>query len=189
MLASFLSSLPAWRTFDPLPVIDFWEKEQKERQKRQMGELVEFTQKLLRRSARVREQAWAKADRSSLTKWMETVETYRDWVYDEMIGRLPEPSIEPNVRTRQVLDDALRPWGAPRSRLELGSTTSILAAARRGEGPAVLSALAVSEDIGAGRLVAVPTEDIDLTRSLRAVWLRARPLAPIARRLLNIAVS
>ncbi len=76
-----------------------------ERQKRQMGELVEFTQKLLRRSARVRDQAWAKADRSSLAKWTETAEAYRNWVYDEMIGRLPEPTIEPNVRTRQVLDE------------------------------------------------------------------------------------
>ena len=96
---------------------------------------------------------------------------------------------EPGSGTREVLDDALSAWGGPRSRLELGSTASILAAARRGEGPAVLSALAVAEDIGAGRLVAVPTEDIDLTRSLRAVWRQARPLAPLARRLLNIAVS
>ena len=76
-----------------------------ERQKRQLGELVEFTQKLLRRSARVRDQRWAEADRSSLAKWMDTVESYRDWVYDEMIGRLPEPKIDPNVRTRQVLDE------------------------------------------------------------------------------------
>ena len=82
---------------------------------------------------------------------------------------------EPGSGTREVLDNALSPWGGPRSRLELGSTASILAAARRGEGPAVLSALAVAEDISAGFLVAVPTEDIDLTRSLRAVWLKSRP--------------
>lgn len=117
------------------------------------------------------------------------------WARRERAVRGPELAAaqlivrEPGSGTRQVLDDALRPWGAPRSRLEMGSTVSILAAARRGEGPAVLSALAVAEDIGAGRLVAVPTEDIDLTRSLRAIWLRARPLAPIVRRLLNIAVS
>jgi DNA-binding transcriptional LysR family regulator len=96
---------------------------------------------------------------------------------------------EPGSGTREVLDDALRPWGGPRSRLELGSTVAILAAARRGEGPAVLSALAVAEDIGAGRLAAVPTRDLDLTRSLRAVWPEARPLVPLARRLLNVAVS
>jgi cephalosporin-C deacetylase-like acetyl esterase len=75
------------------------------RQKRQFDELVEFTQKLLRRSARLRDQLWSKADRSSPEKWSETVEAYRDMVYDELIGRLPEPTIEPNVRTRQVLDE------------------------------------------------------------------------------------
>jgi DNA-binding transcriptional LysR family regulator len=96
---------------------------------------------------------------------------------------------EPGSGTREVLEDALRPWGGPRSHLELGSTASILAAVRRGHGPAVLSPLAVADDIGAGRLVAVPTEDIDLAQSLRAVWPEARPLAPLARRLLDVAVA
>jgi cephalosporin-C deacetylase-like acetyl esterase len=82
------------KEFDPNP-----------RQKRQFDELVEFTQKLLRRSARVRDGLWAKADRSSLEKWVETAQKYRDMVYDEMIGRLPAPTIDPNVRTRQVLDE------------------------------------------------------------------------------------
>jgi len=91
--------------------------------------------------------------------------------------------------TRQVLEDALRPWGGLRSRLELGSISSILAAARRGEGPAALSALAVADDLGAGRLAAVQTDGIDLTRSLRAVWLADRPLTPLARRLLTLASS
>jgi cephalosporin-C deacetylase-like acetyl esterase len=76
-----------------------------ERQKRQFDELVEFTQRLVRRSARVRDQFWSKADRSSLAKWQETSPAYRDFIYDEMIGRLPAPTIEPNVRTRQVLDE------------------------------------------------------------------------------------
>lgn len=75
------------------------------RQKRQFDELVEFTQKLLRRSARVRDGLWSRADRSSVEKWVETAQKYRDMVYDEMIGRLPAPTIDPNVRTRQVLDE------------------------------------------------------------------------------------
>jgi DNA-binding transcriptional LysR family regulator len=91
--------------------------------------------------------------------------------------------------TREILEDGLRPWGGFRSRLELGSTSAILGAARRGEGPAVLSALAVAEDLDAGRLLAIETEGIDLTRSLRAVWLKDRPLASLAERLLNVAVS
>ena len=76
-----------------------------ERQKRQFDELVNFTQSLLRRSARVRDQVWSKADRTSLARWNETAEAYRDFVYDELIGRLPVPTIDPNVRTRQVLDE------------------------------------------------------------------------------------
>jgi DNA-binding transcriptional LysR family regulator len=96
---------------------------------------------------------------------------------------------EPESGTRQVLDHALRSWGGAHSWLELGSTATILAAARRGEGPAVLSALAVAEDIEAGRLVQVRTEEVDLSRALRAVWPADRPLAPLARRLLNMAAS
>lgn len=76
-----------------------------ERQKRQFNELVEFTQRLMRRSARVRDQVWSKADRSSLEKWEQTAECYRDFVYDELIGRLPPPEIDPHVRSRQVLDE------------------------------------------------------------------------------------
>jgi DNA-binding transcriptional LysR family regulator len=96
---------------------------------------------------------------------------------------------EPGSGTREVLDQALSSWGGAHSWLELGSTASILAAARRGEGPAVLSALAVAEDVDLGRLVPVRTEGLDLTRSLRAVWPSDRPLAPLAGRLLHVAIS
>jgi DNA-binding transcriptional LysR family regulator len=96
---------------------------------------------------------------------------------------------EPGSGTRQVLEDTLDAFGGLRSHLELGSTAAILAAVRRGEGPAALSALAVADDLDAGRLVAVPTEGITLTRSLRAVWPTDRPLPPLARDLLGIASS
>ena len=96
---------------------------------------------------------------------------------------------EPGSGTREILADALAAYGGLRSRLELGSTAAILAATRRGEGPAALSALAVADDLDTGRLVAVRTEGISLTRSLCAVWPDGRPLAPLARRLLNVAVA
>lgn len=94
---------------------------------------------------------------------------------------------EPGSGTREVLDRALGSWGGPRSWLELGSTASILNAARRSESPAVLSALAVADDVESGRLIAVRTEGVDLSRALRAVWVAERPLAPLAERLLNLA--
>lgn len=118
--------------------------------------------------------AWARL-RSPLTR--------SDLAAAELIVR------EPGSGTREVLEDTLAGFGGLRYRLELGSNAAILAAARRGEGPAVLSALAVADDLDAGRLVAVPIEGINLTRSLRAVWPTDRPLPPLARRLLNIAAA
>ena len=35
LVASVLSSLPAWRTFDPLPVLDFWERKKKKKKEEQ----------------------------------------------------------------------------------------------------------------------------------------------------------
>ncbi|MEX2168655.1 MAG: hypothetical protein WD851_05065 [Pirellulales bacterium] len=76
-----------------------------QRQRRQVAELVDFTQRLLSRSAKVRDEFWAKADRSSVAAWVQSAEPYRDHVWEEMIGKLPTPSIPPNVRTRRALDD------------------------------------------------------------------------------------
>jgi DNA-binding transcriptional LysR family regulator len=116
------------------------------------------------------------------------------WAQCDVVGGAELAATDLVVRehgsgTREVLDDALNPWGGAHSRLVLGSTAAILAAVRRGDGPAVLSALAVAEDIEAGRLVQVRTEGVDLSRALRAVWPADRPLAPLARRLLNLAAS
>ncbi len=91
---------------------------------------------------------------------------------------------EPASGTRQVLEEALAGWGGVRTHLELGSTAAILGAARRGEGPAVLSSLAVADDAAARRLVVVETEDVELGRSFLAVWLRSASLPAPARRLL-----
>jgi DNA-binding transcriptional LysR family regulator len=91
--------------------------------------------------------------------------------------------------TREILEAALEPWGGVRARLELGATSAILGAARRGEGPAVLSALAVADDVEAGKLVVVNTTGIDLTRSFRAVWSSELPMVPLVRRLLGIATT
>ncbi|MFN8855077.1 MAG: hypothetical protein ACK50P_05905 [Planctomycetaceae bacterium] len=76
-----------------------------QRMKRQVGQMVDFTQKLLRRSARVRDGLWSKASRKSLDDWNNTVEPYRAMVYDELIGRLPPSTMPLNVRSRQVLDE------------------------------------------------------------------------------------
>ncbi|MCU1494313.1 MAG: putative LysR family transcriptional regulator [Acidimicrobiaceae bacterium] len=89
--------------------------------------------------------------------------------------------------TREIVEEALARWGGVRTRLELGSPSAIRTAARRGEGPAVLSELTVADDLADGRLVAIDVEGLDLTRSFRAVWLSDRPLPSLAARLLGAA--
>ncbi|MGE3315933.1 MAG: alpha/beta hydrolase family protein [Planctomycetaceae bacterium] len=76
-----------------------------ERQRRQVAELVDFTQRLLNRSARVRDDFWKKADRTSVDAWTKSAEFYRNYVWEEMIGKLPEPTMPLNPRTRKVIDD------------------------------------------------------------------------------------
>jgi DNA-binding transcriptional LysR family regulator len=71
--------------------------------------------------------------------------------------------------------------------MELASTTAVKAAAVTGAGPAVLSELAVTEELASRRLVEVPVEGVHLHRALRAVW----PTGPLptgpARDLLSLA--
>ncbi|MFJ8783190.1 LysR family transcriptional regulator [Streptomyces sp. NPDC102476] len=86
--------------------------------------------------------------------------------------------------TRQVLDAAL--GGLARPLIELSSTTAVKAAVVSGAGPAVLSELAVGEELTTRRLVRVPVEGVSLARDLRAVWPTGhRPVGP-ARDLLSL---
>ncbi len=86
--------------------------------------------------------------------------------------------------TRQVLDAAL--GGLARPLIELSSTTAVKAAAVGGAGPAVLSELAVGEELATRRLVRVPVQGVALARDLRAVWTTGhRPVGP-ARDLLSL---
>ncbi|WP_427923551.1 LysR family transcriptional regulator [Streptomyces sp. cg40] len=86
--------------------------------------------------------------------------------------------------TRQVLDAAL--GGLARPLIELSSTTAVKASAVSGAGPAVLSELAVGEELSTRRLVRIPVEGATLARDLRAVWPTGhRPTGP-ARELLSL---
>ncbi|MGW7421037.1 LysR family transcriptional regulator [Streptomyces sp. NPDC054813] len=62
--------------------------------------------------------------------------------------------------------------GAPQApaALSLSTTAAIRSAALAGAAPAVISELAVADDLASGRLVAVQTPELDLRRTLRAVW-------------------
>ncbi|MBL1078685.1 LysR family transcriptional regulator [Nocardia sp. 2] len=60
---------------------------------------------------------------------------------------------------------------------ELGSAAAILATARTGIAPAVLSRLIAAPDLDAGTLLEIPLADAVLTRKFRAVWRRQSPPA------------
>jgi len=95
---------------------------------------------------------------------------------------------EPGSGTRDVLTAALDALGLTVvAAMELASTTAIKAAAMAGAGPAVVSALAVSGEVEAGRLVAVAVDGLPLARRIRAIWAPGRPPARATSRFLAIA--
>jgi dienelactone hydrolase len=75
------------------------------RHKRQFDQLVAYTQKFWRDSELVRKAFWAKANPSTVETWEKTTEWYRDYFHTEVLGKLPEPTIPLNPRTRQVYDE------------------------------------------------------------------------------------
>lgn len=83
-------------------------------------------------------------------------------------------SREEGSGTRDALTAALaRALAAPVTMpvaLALSSTSAVRAAVIAGAGPAVLSELAVADDLAAHRLVRVPIAHVDLRRDLRAIW-------------------
>ncbi|MGD9854394.1 MAG: hypothetical protein AB7U20_05520 [Planctomycetaceae bacterium] len=75
------------------------------RQRRQLTELVLFTQRLLHSCDKVRAKFWEQADRSSVDNWVETAARYRAYVHEQMIGKLPTVTVAPNAHTRRILDE------------------------------------------------------------------------------------
>jgi len=92
--------------------------------------------------------------------------------------------------TRDAFEAALAAVGAvPVEPLAaLASTTTLKAAAAAGDGPSVLSELAVASEAAAGTLVVVPVDRIDLGREFRALWLPDRH-EPDVQRFVRLARS
>jgi hypothetical protein len=76
------------------------------RQKRQFDQLVAYTQKLWRDSESTRRDFfWKRTDPSSPEKWQKSCDPLRAYFWEEVIGKLPLPTLPPNPRTRQVYDE------------------------------------------------------------------------------------
>jgi dienelactone hydrolase len=76
------------------------------RQKRQFDQLVAFTQQVMRDSERFRAgNFWAKLDTSSLDKYNASTAPFRKQLWEEVLGKLPDPSMPINPQTRQIHDE------------------------------------------------------------------------------------
>ena len=77
-----------------------------ERQERQVHEIDRHNQSLLSESAYVRRQFFSKLDTSSTEKFARTIEWYRSYFYEEVIGKFEYDLLPPNVRSRKSYDEA-----------------------------------------------------------------------------------
>ena len=74
------------------------------RQARQLHELDRHNQWLLTESPYTREKFMSKLDTSSLEKFQESAEGYREFFYRDVIGRFDDPVLPPNPRSRRSYD-------------------------------------------------------------------------------------
>lgn len=96
---------------------------------------------------------------------------------------------EPGSGTRTTLDQFFREFSPVSPALELGSNAAVRVSVAAGTAPGVLSELAVESALGAGELVAIQVEGMNLGRELRAVWRTPRLLSGPALELVQIAIS
>ncbi|KAA1250906.1 LysR family transcriptional regulator [Mycobacterium simiae] len=95
------------------------------------------------------------------------------------LAQTPLVTREPRSRLRDTLTTALcQALGdtvqqAPPA-LGLGSAAAMRAAVLAGAGPAIISRLAVADDLASGRLHAITIPELDLRRTLRAIWVGGR---------------
>jgi len=83
-----------WHTqYDPRP-----------RQRRQVREVERYSEWLWLGSAEVRSQFFSRLDTSSLERYAETIEGYRDYFRNKVIGRFDRDLLPPNARARKVFD-------------------------------------------------------------------------------------
>jgi molybdate transport repressor ModE-like protein len=111
------------------------------------------------------------------------------------LASTPLVTREAGSGTRDTFDHALRAALGPSAiyttpALALSTTAAVRAAVLAGAGPAVLSELAVSDDLAAHRLVTITTEELRLNRTLRVIWQGGSlPSAGVARDLVTIAAN
>jgi dienelactone hydrolase len=108
-LQTFLGSLGIARSESPHDVAampDLRENfDPAARLRRQFDQLVAHTQALIAASDQRRKEFWSRADPSSPEAWRKSTAPLRRYIWDEVIGRLPDPNASPNARTRLLFDE------------------------------------------------------------------------------------
>jgi dienelactone hydrolase len=106
-LRAFLRGLnvTTWKEAGPPPVDRRAGFDPAARMRRQFEQLVEHTQAVVRRSEISRRRFWSKADAASPAAWERSVEPYRRDLWEEVIGKLPDPSEPLSARTRRIYDE------------------------------------------------------------------------------------
>jgi cephalosporin-C deacetylase-like acetyl esterase len=76
-----------------------------ERQKRQVQELVNHTQRLLHHSERVRDEFfWRRAKPGSTNDWIAAIKPHKETFREDVIGRFPNPTLPGSPRSRRIPD-------------------------------------------------------------------------------------
>ncbi len=108
MVTEFLSALSPHaqitKNYDK-PVNLYKNFDPEKRLERQFNEINNHTQDLLARSESIRDDFWSKADDGSVEEWKESTEWYRDYYYNEIIGKFSQKRLPPEVRTRKIYDE------------------------------------------------------------------------------------
>jgi len=76
----------------------------KARLKRQFDQIVDYNHKLVRDSPLRRAEFWSDADNSTPAAWRGSTQRHRDYVWSEVIGRLPDPDLPTAPRSRVIYD-------------------------------------------------------------------------------------
>ena len=89
-----------------------------ERQLRQLHEIDRHTQRLLVESPEVRREFMKNLDTKSPEAYARTSEVYRNYFYDEVVGRFADQLLPPNVRTRKAYEEEIGEGHVPASYLD-----------------------------------------------------------------------
>jgi dienelactone hydrolase len=90
------------RSSGPIPVDQRKRFDPGARLHRQFDQLVDFTQGVVMSCEKAREQFWSKADRSSVVEWKQSTPWYRTYLWEEILGKPPEPAPPVIANTRRI---------------------------------------------------------------------------------------